>query len=174
MGKLVSGFVVLMLVCLGASNAMALELKSEVFREGDFIPKKFTGEGPDVSPPLFWDQAPEGTKSFALIVDDPDAPVGTWVHWALYNIPDAETKLPEGVLIGPEWEKGILQGRNDFGNFGYGGPLPPKGKPHRYFFRLYALDIMLNVPPGISKRELMKAMETHILGTSELMGMYQR
>ena len=174
MGKLVSGFVVLMLVCLGASNAMALELKSEVFREGDFIPKKYTGEGPNVSPPLMWEGVPENTLGFALICDDPDAPMGAWVHWVIYNMPASQQSLAEGFPVGPEGEGGILQGKNDFGNFGYGGPMPPKGKPHRYFFRLYALDMMLNVTPGISKRELMKAMEHHILGTSELMGMYQR
>ena len=142
---------------------MSIELTSTAFKQGMTIPKKYTGDGTDQSPPLHWSEPPSGTKSIALICADPDAPRGTWVHWVLFNVPTTET-------LG----NGTKQGKNDFGNIGYGGPAPPKGKPHRYFFKLYALDVTLDLPPGAIKAQLESAMKGHILAEGQLMGNYQR
>jgi len=152
---------------------MEIKVKSEAFEEGGMIPKKYTCDGEDASPPLSWTGVPEGTEALALICDDPDAPVGTWVHWVIFNIPPDTTGLsenipPEGVL-----ESGARQGRNDFGNIGYGGPCPPRGT-HRYYFKLYALDKKVDLEPGVTKDELLKAMEGHILAEGRLMGRYKR
>lgn len=125
-------------------------------------------------PDLTWTAPPAGTQSFALIADDPDAPVGTWTHWVLYDLPAQTTVLPEGVSKVDEVPSGGRQGRNDFRKIGYGGPCPPPGKPHRYFFKLYALDRMLNLKPGSDKQEVEQAMQNHVLGKAELMGKYQR
>jgi Raf kinase inhibitor-like YbhB/YbcL family protein len=150
-----------------------MHITSDAFSEGQTIPKKFTCDGPDVSPPLSWSDVPTGAQSLALIADDPDAPVGTWVHWVIYNM-DANTReLPEGVEKKDELSIG-LQGRNDFRRIGYGGPCPPPGKPHRYFFKLYALDTKLNLKSGATKAEVEQAMKGHILGQTELMGRYGR
>lgn len=151
-----------------------LTITSPAFKAGSTIPKKYTGDGIDVSPPLSWDNIPEGTKSLALISDDPDAPVGTWVHWVIYNIPPSEKGLPENVPKQNSLPNGAKQGINDFRKIGYNGPAPPPGKPHRYYFKLYALDTVLELPAGIKKSELLKAMEGHILSTAEYMGTYQR
>ncbi len=151
-----------------------LTITSPAFKMGSTIPKKYTGDGADVSPPLNWDGVPEGTKSLALISDDPDAPVGTWVHWVIFNIPPLEKGLPEGVPKQNTLSNGARQGTNDFRKIGYNGPAPPPGKPHRYYFKLYALDVVLDLPTGIKKAELVKAMEGHILSSSEYMGIYQR
>jgi Raf kinase inhibitor-like YbhB/YbcL family protein len=153
---------------------MTLELTSPVFEDGGMIPSKFTCDGVDVSPLLEWSGVPEGTKSLALICDDPDAPIGTWVHWVLYDLPADTVSLPEGVPTHETIENGALQGKNDFKRIGYGGPCPPPGKPHRYFFKLYALDRELDLEPGASKKDLEKAMKGHILAEGQLMGRYKR
>ncbi|RJP20395.1 MAG: YbhB/YbcL family Raf kinase inhibitor-like protein [Candidatus Abyssobacteria bacterium SURF_5] len=151
-----------------------MQIKSSAFEEGGTIPKKYTCEGQDVSPPLSWSDPPNGTKSLALIADDPDAPMGTWVHWVLYGLAPDVTRLSEGVPPDNEVLGGARQGRNDFGNIGYGGPCPPPGRPHRYYFKLYALDMKLSLAPGARKAELLKAMEAHILAEGQLMGRYGR
>jgi Raf kinase inhibitor-like YbhB/YbcL family protein len=150
-----------------------MEIKSAAFKEGGMIPKKYTCDGEDISPPLTWSNVPDGTKSFALISDDPDAPVGIWVHWVIYNIPGNATQLPEHVRTDKKLPDGSLQGINDFPNIGYGGPCPPSGV-HRYYFKLYALDTVLNIQAGITKEELLSDMEGHILARAQLMGKYKR
>ena len=153
---------------------MAFTISSTSFpNEGD-IPQKFTCDGADVSPALNWASPPAGTKSFALIADDPDAPVGTWTHWVAFNLPATSTGLPENVAKVEMLPDGTHQGQNDFHKIGYNGPCPPPGKPHRYFFKLYALDQPLNLKPGASKQEVEKAIQGHILGQTEWMGKYQR
>ena len=153
---------------------MALKLTTTAFQPGGTIPKKFTCDGPDVSPQLAWSDPPGGTQSFALIMDDPDAPVGTWVHWVLYDLPASARELPEGVPKDNELQSGARQGRNDFRKIGYGGPCPPAGPAHRYFFKLYALDTKTNLKAGATKAELEKAMQGHITAQAEVMGRYQR
>lgn len=183
----VSGFALWLLVILIAGfglsartaaerkgDAMAFQLQSSAFKAGSEIPQKFTCQGGDVSPALSWSGAPAGTKSLALIADDPDAPAGTWVHWVLYDLPPDTTQLPENV---PKTEKvpgGGTQGINDFKKTGYGGPCPPPGNAHRYFFKLYALDSSLNLKPGASKADLEEAMKGHTLAQAELIGTYKR
>jgi len=153
---------------------MGFELRSPAFAPSGTIPKKHTCDGPDLSPALEWAGVPEGTKTLALICDDPDAPVGTWVHWVLYNLPGDMTSLPEGVPPTETIEQGADQGANDFGRIGYGGPCPPPGRPHRYFFRLYALDVRVALDPGAKKGDLLRAMKNHVLGQVELIGKYGR
>jgi len=156
-----------------AKGGKAMELSSTAFHKEGIIPDKYTCDGADVSPSLAWGSAPEGTKSFALICDDPDAPMGTWVHWVYYDIPQGPEGLPENVTPNEHPANGGVQGINDFRKIGYGGPCPPGGT-HRYFFKLYALDTLLNLSPGATKAQLLKAMEGHILGQAELMGKYKR
>ena len=153
---------------------MGLKLTSSAFENGSFIPRKYTGDGSDVSPPLRWSDPPEGAKSFALICDDPDAPMGTWVHWVIYGIRAAARELPEGVPTRPELADGAKQGKSDFGKIGYGGPAPPRGKEHRYFFKLYALDAELSLASGATKKQLLDAMKGHVLAEADLMGLYKR
>lgn len=153
---------------------MSFEITSTAFPGGGTIPKKHTCDGPDLSPPLSWKEPPAKTQTFALIADDPDAPVGTWVHWVIYNIPASSKELAEGVKKDEHLPDGTLQGRNDFRKIGYGGPCPPPGKPHRYFFKLYALDTKLTLKAGASKADVESAMKSHILGQTELMGKYGR
>lgn len=153
---------------------MALKLTSTGFEPGGTIPKKFTCDGPDVSPALAWNDPPAGTQSFALIADDPDAPVGTWVHWVLYDLPAEARALAENVPKQEQLANGARQGRNDFGRIGYGGPCPPPGKPHRYLFKLYALDGKLHLPAGATKAEVERAMQGHVLAQGELLGRYGR
>jgi Raf kinase inhibitor-like YbhB/YbcL family protein len=153
---------------------MALELTSSAFQEGQPIPRQHTGDGKDVSPALKWTDPPAGTKSFALICDDPDAPRKTWVHWVVFDVAAESRELGEGVPAQETLPGGARQGKNDFGKIGYGGPAPPRGKPHRYFFKLHALDSLLDLPAGASKADLVKAMEGHILGEAQLMGTYAR
>ncbi|MGA1869411.1 MAG: YbhB/YbcL family Raf kinase inhibitor-like protein [bacterium] len=150
-----------------------MELQSSAFKNKSAIPSRYTCDGANVSPPLAWEVVPEGVKSFALISDDPDAPVGTWFHWVYYNIPPEIKSLPENVAAEKKPAVGGMQGINDFRKIGYGGPCPPGGT-HRYFFKIYALDTMLNLSPGATKKELVKAMEGHILGHAELIGTYKR
>ena len=152
---------------------MAFQLTSPAFAEGDRIPKPYTCDGKDVSPPLAWTDVPADTRSFALICDDPDAPMGTWVHWVLFNLPSTLDGLPEGVPGDEALTGGGVHGLNDFGRLGYGGPCPPGGT-HRYFFKLYALDAELQLKGGVSKAELLAAMEGRILADAQLMGTYQR
>jgi Raf kinase inhibitor-like YbhB/YbcL family protein len=153
---------------------MAIILKSSAFQPGSEISRAYTCDGRDVSPPLRWDDPPAGSRAYALICDDPDAPMGTWVHWVIYNIPAAARELSEGFPPREKSPDGTLQGQNDFGRIGYGGPCPPRGKPHRYFFRLYVLDAAPALGPGATKKALLKAMEGHILAQAELMGTYKR
>lgn len=162
------------LILLRGGPASAFELQSPAFPPGGDIPVKYTCDGRDVSPALRWADPPVGTKGLALINDDPDAPGGTWVHWVLYGIPATIRELREGVPA-QDTVGGIgRQGVNDFRKAGYGGPCPPRGPAHRYFFRLYALDIELALPPRNTKAALLKAIEGHVLGRAELMGRYQR
>jgi len=152
---------------------MAITITSAAFTEGGMIPKEYTCDGRDISPPLAWTGAPEGTRSLAIICDDPDAPVGTWVHWVLFSIPVTAAELPKSIPGDKLLENGARHGINDFGKFGYGGPCPPGGT-HRYYFKIYALDTDLTQEPGITKVELLKAMEGHILAEGQLMGRYAR
>ena len=153
---------------------MGWELSSSAFKENEVIPKQYTCDAEDLSPPLQWTEPPEGTKSFALISDDPDAPVGTWVHWVLYDLPPEAQELPEGVLTDETLPSGARQGLTDFRRVGYGGPCPPPGSYHRYFFKLYALDVKVGLPPRATKAKLLEAMEGHILAETQLMGRYKR
>jgi hypothetical protein len=155
-------------------GAMSFQISSTAFSSGEMIPKKFTCDGPDLSPQLSWKDAPATTQSLALIMDDPDAPVGTWVHWVLYDLPPETKELSEGMQKQEQLNNGALQRRNDFRKIGYGGPCPPSGKPHRYFFKLYALDAKLNLSPGSTKADLERAMKGHIVGQAELMARYGR
>lgn len=150
-----------------------MKLISNAFTEGDSIPKKFTCDGHDVSPTLSWKDAPENAETFALIADDPDAPTGTFVHWVIFNIPGASSSLSEEVENKEKLPDGAVQGINDFGKIGYGGPCPPGGT-HRYYFKLYALNTALNLQPGASKSDLLEAMEGHIVAEAQLMGRYTR
>jgi len=158
----------------GGGGKMDIRLTSTAFTGGGTIPRKHTCDGSDVSPPLAWDNVPGGTKSFALICDDPDAPMGTWVHWVLFNLPADTRSLAEAVPPDKELPNGARQGTNDFRKIGYGGPCPPPGKPHRYFFKLYALDTVLDLPAGSTKAQVVKAMEGHVLAEGQLMGKYGR
>jgi Raf kinase inhibitor-like YbhB/YbcL family protein len=155
-------------------SAGTLLLESEAFEVGGNIPQRYTCDGNDVSPALRWSEPPPGTQSLALIFDDLDAPAGTWVHWVMFNIPAATLSLPEGVPADAMVAGLGAQGSNSWGNLGYGGPCPPKGGPHRYTFRLYALDTVLDLDAGAHRADLDKAMEGHILGRGELMGQYSR
>ena len=153
---------------------MALELKSSAFISNGNIPKKFTCEGDDVSPDLRWSGAPANTTSFALICDDPDAPMGTWVHWVIYNIPADTMELPQAMPTSERLQDNSRQGMTDFQRTGYGGPCPPPGKPHRYFFKLYALDTQLDIKGKTTKESLLAAMEGHVLAQATLLGTYKR
>ncbi len=152
---------------------MSLSLTSSAFASGQSIPAKYSCVGRNISPDLKWSGEPAGTQSFALIVDDPDAPMGTWVHWVAFNIPASTHNLPESVAHGAQLANGGLQGRNSSGSLGYDGPCPPSGT-HRYFFKLYALDTTLNLSSGASKDQLLKSMQGHILAQGELMGTFSK
>jgi len=158
-------------------TVMTFTLTSPAFKNDERIPKQYTGEGTDASPPLEWTDPPQGTQSLALICDDPDAPVGTWDHWLIWNIPADRRSLPEGV---PATETaadlgGARQGNNSWPTIGYRGPMPPRGHGvHHYHFRLYALDRMLELAPGAKKDDLLAAMKGHILAEARLTGLYSR
>lgn len=154
-------------------GAEMISITSDAFNDGAMIPKEYTCDGTDISPALSWSGVPEGTQSLALICDDPDAPMGTWVHWVLFNIPASANGLPRAVPPDKILENGAGHGINDFGNFGYGGPCPPGGT-HRYFFKIYALDAELALAPGIKKEALLTAMQGHILAEGRLVGHYKR
>jgi Raf kinase inhibitor-like YbhB/YbcL family protein len=153
---------------------MPLSITSSAFAHQASIPKVYTCDGADISPPLTWTDPPAGTVSVALICDDPDAPVGTWVHWVLYNVPAATRALPERLPTNETLPDGSKQGMTDFRRIGYGGPCPPKGPAHRYFFKLYALDATLTLPPKATKSQVERAMEGHMLANAQLIGRYQR
>jgi Raf kinase inhibitor-like YbhB/YbcL family protein len=155
------------------AEGMRFTLSSTEFIQESAIPAKFSCDGENISPPLEWVDPPQGTESFALISDDPDAPGGTWVHWLLYNIPADVRALPEAIPPEGELSDGSQHGENSFGRLDYGGPCPPSGT-HRYFFKLYALDVILDLEPGANKETLLQAMEGHILAEVELMGTYSR
>lgn len=147
-----------------------MEINSPAFEQHQPVPRKYTCEGEDISPPLQFRDVPAKTKSLVLIMDDPDAPGGTFDHWIMWNLPSNATALAEGVKV----QKPVLQGKNGFRDNRYRGPCPPPGRPHRYFFKLYALDTMIELREGSSKAQLLEAMEGHILGKAELVGTYQR
>jgi Raf kinase inhibitor-like YbhB/YbcL family protein len=152
---------------------MTMSLTSTAFAAGESIPTKYTCDGENLSPPLQWDQPPAGTKSLALIVEDPDAPSGTFVHWVYYDLPPEMRGLPEGVSTDENPSQGGTNGKNGANAPGYTGPCPPSGT-HRYFFRLYALDTKLDAAAGLTKDALLQAMEGHVLAQGELMGVYNR
>ena len=152
---------------------MSIQLTSDAFAPEGPIPAQYTCTGSDISPSLTWSEPPTGTQSFALIMDDPDAPAGMWVHWVLFNIPPSSRGLPEAIPSEGTLSDGSMNGKNSGGNSGYNGPCPPSGT-HRYFFKLYALDEMLGLSPGADKGELLKAMEGHILAQGELMGTFSK
>ncbi len=154
---------------LAMEDAASIELTSPAFTHEAAIPERYTCNGEDVSPALSWGEPPAGTQSFALVVDDPDAPGGTWNHWVFFNISASIRSLPEAFPSGDSFPDGSMSGKNSSGNTGYGGPCPPSGT-HRYFFKLYALDEVLAIAPGATKGELEKAMVGHILAQGELMG----
>jgi Raf kinase inhibitor-like YbhB/YbcL family protein len=158
----------------GGATTVQLTLTSTAFSDGAAIPAKYTCDGQDLSPPLRWSHLPQGTKSIALICDDPDAPVGTWVHWVLYGLSGSTTELPEGVPASEALPNGAKQGLNDFQRIGYGGPCPPAGTPHRYFFKVYALDAPLTLSTKATKKDLLRAVEGHVLAEGRLMGTYRR
>jgi Raf kinase inhibitor-like YbhB/YbcL family protein len=153
---------------------MEINLASPAFREGEPIPKQYTGDGKDLSPPMTWQDAPEKTQGFALICEDPDAPRKTWVHWVVYNIPAGTRELTEGLPKEARLAEGLSQGVNDFGRVGYGGPAPPPGKPHRYFFRVFALDQRMGEKSHMTRDRLLAEMNGHILAEGRLMGTYGR
>ena len=157
-----------------AGSLDAMEIKSSAFKNNGQIPIKYTGESTDVSPHFVWTNAPKGVKSFALICDDPDAPGKAWVHWVIFNIPADKKELQENIPQEPVLPDGSIQGLTDFHKNGYNGPHPPPGKPHRYSFRLYALDTKLSLTSSATKADVEKAMKEHIIAETKLVGTYQR
>ncbi|MBU4226288.1 MAG: YbhB/YbcL family Raf kinase inhibitor-like protein [Chloroflexi bacterium] len=173
-----AGLALVLSACVSAEPTLPeevpiMKLTSTAFTQGNPIPAQYTCTDRDISPPLVWGELPAGTQSLALIMDDPDAPAGTWVHWVIYNIPASTGGLPENVPPDAKLADGSMQGKNSWGKPGYGGPCPPSGT-HRYFFKLYALDAVLTLASGATKAELLTAMEGHILGYAELMGTYHK
>ncbi len=153
---------------------MTFRIRSDAFGPDEVIPVKYTCDGEDISPPLEWTEPPEGTKALALLCDDPDAPRGTWSHWVLLNIPTEFRLLREGVPTEKTLPWGGVQGTNDFGNIGYGGPCPPRGPAHRYMFRLYALDCVLDLPPGVRRQGVLERIRSCLLEETVLIGKYAR
>ena len=160
-------------VQIGKDNMTGVTISSTAFSNGSLIPPQYTCDGANISPPLQWSGLPPSTKALALIVDDPDAPAKTWVHWVLYDLPGSRSGLPENVRPQEKLPDGGKQGTNDFKKIGYGGPCPPSGT-HRYFFKLYALDTETSLNPGATKDELLKAIEGHVVAQGELVGKYKR
>jgi Raf kinase inhibitor-like YbhB/YbcL family protein len=155
-------------------GTMTLKVTSTAFQEGDQIPDRYTCEGQDISPPLAWGEPPGTTQSFALIVADPDAQGGVFTHWVIFNIAPDSRRLPEAIPTQDQLPGGALQGKNDFGKTGYGGPCPPSGRAHRYQFTLYALDRALDLKAGASKKQVLGAMQGHVVFQGALVGIYQR
>jgi Raf kinase inhibitor-like YbhB/YbcL family protein len=157
----------------GKGDVAKIQVTSTAFEDGQPIPEKYSGQGDNVSPPLQWSDASQQTKSFALICEDPDAPSGTFTHWLVYNLPPTTMSLDENVPKGQSMVYGFLQGKNGFGNVGYGGPAPPSGEVHHYVFKVYALDIILLLPGGGDRSDLLSAMDGHVIGEGELTGTFQ-
>ena len=155
-------------------GVMAFSIRSNGFGADQPIPSRFTCDGEDLSPALSWSDVPDGTQSFAIILDDPDAPRGVFTHWVLYNLPPGAQGLPEGVAKTERPDNGGFQGKNGFGNVGYGGPCPPPGSPHHYRFTLYTLDGLIDLGPGATKQQVQDAIQGHVLGEAQLVGTYQR
>lgn len=155
-------------------NASAFQIESSAFKPQEKIPREYTCEGENLSPPLRWTGPPEGTKSFALIADDPDAPIGTWVHWVVYNIPSETLEFGAGIPKDQALSDGTQQGMTDFRKVGYSGPCPPPGPGHHYSFKVYALNAMLNPSTGLTKVDFLVAAHGHILAQAELVGLYER
>jgi hypothetical protein len=151
-----------------------VKLTSSAFEHEKGIPEKYTADGDDISPPLEWAEVPGDTRAFALLMEDPDAPAGTWVHWLLYDLPHTAAGLPENIIKEPKTHEGARQGRNDFGNYGYGGPAPPPAAEHRYVFELLALDAPIGLEPGASRQDIQTATEGHVLAIATLTGRYSR
>jgi len=176
-----SGLLLLVMVSVSAGclskkelDTMELQLSSRAFENDQRIPVKYTADGADVSPPLAWTGVPDSAQAFVLICDDPDAPVGNWIHWVLYDIPGDARELPENVPPEESVLESAKQGKNDFRKLGYGGPAPPPGKPHRYIFTLYAIDAPTGLPAGAGKQEVLQAIEGHVAAKSQLTGIYSR
>jgi Raf kinase inhibitor-like YbhB/YbcL family protein len=157
-----------------SSRALGLDVESPAFSAGFPIPRDCTADGSNASPPLRWSDPPEGTASFALVCEDPDAPRGTFTHWVLFNLPPGARELLPGVPPDPDLTSGARQGTNDFGRLGYAGPSPPPGAPHRYFFKVYALDARLGLPAGATRDQVLGAMRGHHLAEGRLFGVYGR
>lgn len=153
---------------------MTIAIASEIISDGSKIPLKYTCDDGDISPPLIWDLIPENTESFAILCEDPDAPGGTFIHWILFNIPPDTKELPAGIKEEKKLDNGAIHGQNDFGRLGYGGPCPPSGTEHRFIFKIFALDTMLNLKSGISINQFSNAIQGHVLDKGELIGMYGR
>ncbi|HEV2247164.1 MAG TPA: YbhB/YbcL family Raf kinase inhibitor-like protein [Terriglobia bacterium] len=156
------------------SSPSGFRIESAAFKQGAFIPSRFSCSGENLSPPLKWMDPPPGARSFALIVDDPDAPGGVWTHWVVFNLPAQTRALDENAPKQDKLSNGALQGLNSFESVGYGGPCPPPGKAHRYFFRLYALDTVLTLQPRAPREDVAPALKGHTLGETELMGLFKR
>jgi Raf kinase inhibitor-like YbhB/YbcL family protein len=172
--SIAAGSAILDANCSTGRHTVSFVLETKAFPKGGEIPARYTCSGDDVSPAVSWSGVPQGTKSFVLIVDDPDAPSGTFTHWIVYDLPAATHQLPENVSRTDDLSGGGRQGRNDFRRVGYGGPCPPAGKPHRYFFKLYALNAALNLPAGASRKDVEGAMRGRVLAQAELMGKFAR
>jgi Raf kinase inhibitor-like YbhB/YbcL family protein len=157
-----------------SDELMPIVVKSTAFHEGEAIPARYTADGADVSPPLTWSGVPDGTRSLAVVCEDPDAPRGTWAHWVLFNLPADARQLAEGVPPEPSPPGGGMHGTNSFGKLGYGGPSPPPGKPHRYYFKLFALNATLPLEPGAARDDVLRAVDGRVLGEGWLMGRYGR
>jgi hypothetical protein len=156
-----------------AEPAASLRMESPSFQPNAAIPTRFSCDGQNISPALQWQSPPRGTRGLALILRDPDAPSGVFIHWLIYNLPPTLRGLPEGAVKQPELPDGSRQGRNSARSIGYTGPCPPPGSVHRYIFTLYALDAQISLPAGASEPELVKAMQGHVLATGQLMGRFQ-
>jgi Raf kinase inhibitor-like YbhB/YbcL family protein len=155
-------------------NVMNIKITSSAFQDSSVIPLKYACEGDNISPPLSWTGIPNGTKSLAIICDDPDAPMGIWTHWIIYNIPPDKTNFDESIHTDVKLADGSIQGANDFGDIGYSGPCPPAGYPHRYYFTIYALDVMLSLKDKATRSDIDDAIQNHILGKGQLIGTFSR
>lgn len=166
-----------MFLMMAVADTATIEMQSTVFQENEMIPQRYSGEGQNVSPPLSWSNLPPETKELALVIEDPDAPAGPFIHWVIYNIPPNLKRLPENVEKSPQPDEpeGVLQGKNSTGKIGYTGPMPPPGHGiHHYHFRLFALDKKLNLKSGLSRNDLMKQISDHIIAEGDLVGLYER
>jgi Raf kinase inhibitor-like YbhB/YbcL family protein len=167
-------YLIILMILFFPVYALAMDIKSDAFENSLYIPSEYTCESQDISPALKWSSAPMDTKSFVLICDDPDAPGKTWSHWVIFNMPKDKTSLPENVAKIGTLDDGSIQGINDFGKSGYQGPCPPPGGPHRYFFKLYALDIVLTLDENATRDDVLQAIQGHVIGEAQLYGIYQR